>query len=207
MISVLPALAAAVVDWIAVARASKPLEYIVKPTTIALLLVGAYASGIEVPPALAVALLCSLAGDIFLMLPEDRFLPGLVAFLGAHVAYIVLFLPWADLSAAWGIVAVAVVVAGVLVGSRIVRGLRSGEARSLIAPVLGYMVVISAMVLAAAATESSWIVAGATLFYVSDSLIGWNRFVRASAWGPVAIIVTYHLGQIALTVGALTFAG
>jgi hypothetical protein len=35
---------------------------------------------------------------------------------------------------------------------------------------------------------------------MSDSLIGWTRFVRAHSWGPLAIIVTYHLGQAALVV-------
>jgi uncharacterized membrane protein YhhN len=40
--------------------------------------------------------------------------------------------------------------------------------------------------------------AGAVLFYVSDALIGFSRFVREWPWAPVAIIVTYHLGQAGL---------
>jgi hypothetical protein len=39
---------------------------------------------------------------------------------------------------------------------------------------------------------------GAGLFYVSDALIAWNRFIEARPWGDLAIIVTYHLGQIGL---------
>jgi hypothetical protein len=39
---------------------------------------------------------------------------------------------------------------------------------------------------------------GASLFFASDSLIAWNRFVRPRAWAPVAIMVTYHLGQAGL---------
>jgi uncharacterized membrane protein YhhN len=33
-------------------------------------------------------LLCSLAGDVALMLPRDRFVPGLLSFLLAHICYI-----------------------------------------------------------------------------------------------------------------------
>lgn len=37
------------------------------------------------------ALLFSLAGDVFLMLPGNYFIPGLASFLVAHVFYIALF--------------------------------------------------------------------------------------------------------------------
>ena len=36
-------------------------------------------------------LVCSLVGDIFLMLPSDRFVPGLLSFLVAHLFYIAAF--------------------------------------------------------------------------------------------------------------------
>ena len=39
---------------------------------------------------------------------------------------------------------------------------------------------------------------GALLFVTSDGLIGYSRFVRVPSWAPVAIIVTYHLGQAGL---------
>ena len=37
-------------------------------------------------------LLFSLAGDVFLMLPRDRFIPGLISFLIAHICYSIAFL-------------------------------------------------------------------------------------------------------------------
>ena len=40
---------------------------------------------------LAAALVASLAGDVFLMLPIDAFIPGLASFLLAHLFYIALF--------------------------------------------------------------------------------------------------------------------
>jgi hypothetical protein len=39
---------------------------------------------------------------------------------------------------------------------------------------------------------------GAALFAGSDALIAWERFVAKRAWGPVTIIVTYHLAQALL---------
>ena len=33
---------------------------------------------------------------------------------------------------------------------------------------------------------------------MSDTILGWRRFVGSKAWMPVAIMVTYHLGQVGL---------
>ena len=66
------------------------------------------------------------------------------------------------------------------------------------APVTAYMAVISAMVVCAAGTGDGVAVAGAALFYASDALIGISRFVRSTPWAPVAIMVTYHVGQCLL---------
>jgi uncharacterized membrane protein YhhN len=70
----------------------------------------------------------------------------------------------------------------------------------LLAPVAVYMIVISTMVAAALATGVALAAAGALLFFASDTLIAWNRFVGAKAWAPLAIMVTYHLGQAGLVV-------
>ena len=41
--------------------------------------------------AVIAGLLFSITGDIFLMLPDVKFLPGLISFLFAHIAYILGF--------------------------------------------------------------------------------------------------------------------
>jgi uncharacterized membrane protein YhhN len=58
--------------------------------------------------------------------------------------------------------------------------------------------VISAMLATALATGNLLAGAGAVLFVASDSMIAWDRFVRPFRWAPVAIMVTYHLGQAGL---------
>jgi uncharacterized membrane protein YhhN len=189
-----------VADWIAVARGSKSLEYVCKPATVAALIGVALA----LTPAYAdrrawfvVALALSLVGDVFLMLRKDFFVAGLGAFLLAHVAYVVgLRLH----GGSWATLALAAVVAGaaaVAVGRPVLGALRRRQP-DMVVPVTAYMVVISAMVASALATGVVLAALGAVLFELSDSLIAWNRFVRSMRWAPLAIIVTYHLGQAGL---------
>ena len=87
----------AVVDWVAVAKNWKKLEYIAKPAAMLgllglLLLVGRFSSLPLI--CFGLGIFFSMAGDIFLMISYARFsdrwfLPGLAAFLFAHVSYIV----------------------------------------------------------------------------------------------------------------------
>ena len=132
------------------------------------------------------------------MLPRDRFLAGLVSFLAGHVAYVV-GLRIGETSAAAVVVSAAVVATvAAAVGTPVVVAVRRGPHAELTGPVLAYMAVISAMVTCALATGNVVAAAGASLFFASDALIAMNRFVRPRAWAPVAIMVTYHLGQAGL---------
>ena len=53
------------------------------------------------------------------------------------------------------------------------------------------------MVVCALADGNPLAIVGALLFYSSDALIAWNRFVRPLVVAPVLIMVTYHLAQAA----------
>jgi hypothetical protein len=44
---------------------------------------------------------------------------------------------------------------------------------------------------------------GAILFYFSDIILAWNKFVKPVRNGRVMNMITYHLGQIALVSGVL----
>jgi uncharacterized membrane protein YhhN len=199
----------AVGNWIAKARpagSSRALEYVCKPATLAALI---FAAGLLDPAADAhtrrawfvAALVFSLAGDVFLMAPRDLFVPGLASFLVGHLCYLVGF--WTHGPRALALVIAVIVVAAVVapLGRRILTAIaRSGdpEAGGLLAPVAGYIAVISAMLATALATGNPLAGAGAVLFVASDSMIAWDRFVRSFRWAPVAIMVTYHLGQAGL---------
>lgn len=177
------------------------LERITKPTALVALIGVALALDpvdSTVRTWFVIALICSLAGDVLLLGGDDRFVFGLAAFLLAHVAYTVGFIVADDWRWTGFLVGGAVVgVVAVTVGARIVAGARRTN-EALGAPVVGYLVAISAMAAAAAAAGNAWAIVGAALFVTSDSLLGWRQFVSPARWMSPAVMVTYHLGQAGL---------
>ena len=150
---------------------------------------------------MVVGLVFGAIGDVALLGRSNRaFVGGLAAFLVGHVAYVVGFvLEGVEPGGlAIGLVPVALIIA--TVGRRVVAAVKGGEEPELAAPVTAYVAVISAMVLCAFGTGDVRAMVGACLFAGSDSLIAWERFVRKRPWGPLVIIVTYHLAQALLVV-------
>jgi uncharacterized membrane protein YhhN len=193
-------------DWVAVQTKAKRLEYLCKPLTIILLM--GVAATLDVDDSsvrgwFVAALVLSMLGDVWLMLPRDLFVPGLVSFLLAHIAFVVGM--WVDgvsfLGLAIGLALVSIAV--IVVGGRVIRGVRSGDDPALAVPVGVYMGVIALMVTSAVGTEEPFAIGGAALFFCSDALIAWERFVRPHAWHRLAIMVTYHLAQTGLTLSLL----
>ncbi|MGH2808202.1 MAG: lysoplasmalogenase [Actinomycetota bacterium] len=235
----LPALILAICDWVAVATGVKKLEYVFKPLTLLAVIVTAFYAGVdhtvsgagETPELrtwyfILAALAFSLLGDIFLMLPSDRFVPGLAAFLLAHICYVGAF------NASFGhyrtyAVGAAVAVVSAMLFLRVRRGMVQKGQTKLLVPVALYVIAITVMVTAAVgtsftpATDAEVVrgtlvrvdaryeraapaaALGAILFYVSDALIGWTRFVRDFTQSRLAIMVTYHLGQMGFVVYVL----
>lgn len=195
------ALVVAVGDWVAVSREHKVLEYVCKPLTMVVLIAATLALDVDdtaVRTWFLVALVLCLLGDVLLMLPQDLFVFGLASFLLGHVAYIVgMHVDGVD-ATRLGIGAVLVLGAMAVIGLRILRGVRSGPEPELTGPVVAYMTVISAMVASAIGTGHVAGVAGAMSFYASDALIAWNRFLRETRHGHLAVMVTYHLAQVGL---------
>jgi uncharacterized membrane protein YhhN len=192
----------AIGNWVAVAGERKPLEYVCKPGTL-MALVGV---AIALDPThgdtrawFVVALVLSLAGDVFLMLPSDRFVAGLTSFLLAHVAYVIGLTRHGGSARAVLVAAIPVVIVAGALGARFLRAARVAGHRELVAPLVAYMAVIAAMVTCALASGIVLAAVGAVLFMASDALIAETRFVTARRWAPLVIIVTYHLGQAGLT--------
>ena len=154
---------------------------------------------------LAAALMLSCAGDVFLYLSFRRyFVHALVAFLLAHVTYVVLFVrnrprPLRP-STGQLILAFVVLVYGLLMCSWLWTGLGR-----LAGPALAYAVAITAMVLSTILAGFSrpfvWI--GALLFLISDSLIATGRFMVTVPLIGLLIWPTYYLGQYGIAIGFL----
>jgi uncharacterized membrane protein YhhN len=195
----------AVLDWLAVATDRRRAEYVLKPLVMVGLITTALTlDGVDpaVRVAVVVALVLSLAGDVFLMVPRNLFVAGLASFLAAHVAYVVAMLIVGSGGAGLVVGLVVVALAVLLLGTRIVRGARAADP-ALVGPVALYLAVISAMVATAAGTGGPAIVVGAVSFYVSDAVLGWTRFVSQFRHSRVVVMVTYHVGQTLLVLGLL----
>jgi uncharacterized membrane protein YhhN len=200
------AAAFAIANWWSRWSQHRATEVWSKPLTL-VALIGAAIALVPTDPAVRVwfviALVLCLAGDVFLLGGDSWFVRGLAAFLAGHVAYAMGFVvaePWR-----WWAFALASIGLGLLwvtIGRRVVDG-AVARRRSLRVPVASYLGVISLMAASAAAAGNGWAVAGALLFLSSDTILGWRQFVAPRPWMPVAIMVTYHLGQAALVISLI----
>ena len=190
----------ALVNWWSRVIDSERIERWAKPLTTMLVIGLALAN--ESPTGqvatAVIALVFCLGGDIALMAPIDNFVLGLASFLIGHVVFIVLFAQYCMPHVAFGAVALALMaVLAATVGRRIVMGAVAKDP-ALRLPVAAYLLVISAMTVCGWATGRGWVIAGATLFVISDSLLGWRAFVRERSWMSVAVMVTYHGAIVSL---------
>jgi uncharacterized membrane protein YhhN len=151
-------------------------------------------------------LAASLAGDILLMLPTGLFVPGLVAFLLAHLCFIRAFsLDGAGVRASI-VPGLPVYAAAVAVLAYLWPSL--GAMR---VPVVCYVLTISTMSWQAIARWSVQRTAGAAFaavgslfFMASDSALAINRFVAPFAGAAWVIMGTYYAAQWGLTLSVVT---
>lgn len=146
----------------------------------------------------------SIVGDVALLgSGTGAFLIGLGAFLLAHVAYVVAFTS----VAVWSPHVALVAVATVAVTAFMLRAIWGGTA-GLRAPTVAYGVVISAMVITAAATVggplagASLLAGGAVFFYASDASLALNRFRRPIPHAAFLTLGLYWIGQIGIALAA-----
>ena len=146
---------------------------------------------------LGAALVGSLAGDAFLMV-EGFFIPGLVSFLLAHVAYIVLFRQ----GVAWFPRPLALVVTLGVGGAMYAFLWQGGLPVELRIPVAVYVTVIALMAAQAIGRAGELgdraarqVALGACFFMLSDSLLATNRFVQPLPLAQVWVLATYYAAQ------------
>lgn len=182
--------------------------YFFKPLTMVLIMLipilGAESVSLLTGLVLA-GLAFSLFGDVFLMLPGDLFLQGLIAFLVAHLFYISFFLMDQGKPVLWPLLPI-LGLSGVA-GLFLYQGM--GKIRI---PGFIYLGVISTMVWLAC---SRWIsggeldhllgFCGAGLFLISDLILAINRFKVKFTSARGLDLAAYYAGQylIALSVASL----
>jgi uncharacterized membrane protein YhhN len=181
------------------------LHFVFKPLTmliaILLVVVRANKSGTtrRFDALLVAALAASLAGDVFLMLPGNFFIPGLASFLIAHLFYIALFrqgTPWFPSRRA--------LLGTLLVGAAMYAWVWGGLTDPVLkVAVAAYVSVIALMVAQAIGRASAQgdaaskaVALGACVFMLSDSLIAINRFVQPLPMVSLWVLTSYYVAQI-----------
>jgi len=188
----------AIANWYSCWKGLSTLETITKPlTTIGAIVIALLADGpTDATIAGVVALSLCLVGDIALLDVVDRFIVGLAAFLLGHVAFVVMFaLLGFD---HWRTAGFAIAGAALVLGTVAVPIMRGASAQGLGEPVRIYLAVILSMAVFGWATGNWLVMLGTAVFVVSDSILGWNRFVAGKRWMEVAIMMTYHLAIVSL---------
>jgi len=182
----------------------RALLFVFKPLTTLLVIVYAWprsAGASRLRHWVLVGLALSLIGDVALMWPKPGFLPGLVAFLLAHLAYIVAFTRDTRFAAAPAVFGLYAVVAGGLLAL-----LWPGVPGPLRGPVLAYVGCLACM---AAQAGARWRVhrdeagallrrraaIGGALFVCSDALLAFDRFHAPLPAAGLWILSTYWLAQ------------
>jgi uncharacterized membrane protein YhhN len=195
---------------------SGQLEYFIKPLLIPLL-VGYFISQTNIitnrfKKWILPALFFSWAGDVLLMFEsKDKifFLLGLSSFLLAHIFYIVFFhhvrVKEKVKGNPWLMVAVVIYYAALIT-------LLSPYLADMKIPVLVYGVVISFMLMLAMhmlfiknKSAGKWMMVGALLFVVSDSVLAINKFYQSFAEAGILIMLTYGLAQLFIVEGVVKY--
>jgi len=185
--------------------------YLCKPLTMVMIITiamrGAKTGRSFYAYAVAGGLLFSMAGDIFLMLPSDCFIQGLVSFLIGHLFYISAFTygrrfkvsPWVLAAfACYGVVIFLVLLpnlgdvtvpVAVYIVAILIMGWQAWERRA----VLGTSGAMLALT-------------GAILFIMSDSILALNRFGTPFHIGRLLNLATYFTAQWCMAVSIPTGA-
>jgi uncharacterized membrane protein YhhN len=182
------------------------MAFVFKPLTTALIIAYAWPRGANAPAQrrfILAGLILSLAGDTLLLWPIQGFLPGLVAFLLAHLSYIAAFCVPVRLAGrrmpfiGYGLIAAVML-----------WMLWPGVAPALRGPVVVYVICLATM----AAQAFTWwrssaqhgngdlalarnAAAGAALFMTSDALLAINKFATAVPLEPLWVLFSYWTAQ------------
>jgi len=193
-------LSAALAIW-SDSKGRRRLFRIAKPLTTVLIIAVAAIAAAPVPAAYKIlvtaGLFFSLLGDVALMFREKWFTAGLVAFLTAHVFYILAFKPGPGHQAATTVF-LPFVLYGLLMFFLLAPGL--GKMKL---PVLVYIAAITVMAGFAAGrfvdlggTQPLLAFAGAVLFLISDSVLAYDRFAKKIRPAQILILGTYFPAQL-----------
>ena len=203
-------------DLVAVYTNNETLRYVTKPLIMPMLIIYFLAETnsfiTSLKKLIVLALIFSWAGDVLLVFESTSsnfFIFGLVAFLIAHIFYILFYENvirkdgirknyW------WFLPVIIYYIALIYILSPNLGDMKL--------PVRIYGVVISYMLIQALQTggiknfgAATLMIAGAVLFITSDSILAINKFYEPFKYAGIAIMLTYGLAQLLITLGAVRY--
>jgi uncharacterized membrane protein YhhN len=206
------------IDLYAVYTVNETIRYITKPLLMPLLVVYFITNAKPFASALkkwiVLALLFSWLGDLILMFESANgnfFIFGLVAFLLAHIFYILFYenvirVENVKKNYLWFI--------PVLIYYGVLIYVLSPHLGDMKLPVRIYGIVISYMLIQALQAGSIkytaaalLMIVGAVLFITSDSILALNKFYRPFEYADILIMITYGFAQLLITMGAVRYIG
>ncbi len=187
-------------------------HYFTKPLILTSLIVFFWSKSNHLPKAVRnitlLALIFSLTGDILLMFvgtSANFFIGGLIAFLLAHIMYILTFIKKRNKT----INPLFIIITLLIYATGIFYLIKDGLGDMQI-PVLLYLTVILTMVVMAwlrkgkISNKSYYlVVVGALFFMISDSVLSINKFYQSFASAGLIIMFTYALAQYLIVMGIL----
>lgn len=171
--------------------------------TLPLIIMTAIAIYFRASPLLYVATLLCALGDYFLSRGDDRFIPGLIAFLAGHIVYIALFAAISEGPTFYWPMLLVILYSGVFAAY---MWHATGKHRW---PVMAYIMVITAMAGASLTLPSAYFltVLGVFVFVFSDSALAVRMFVVRDkkvklvlSW---AVWISYITGQSLILIGVV----
>ena len=206
----------ALLDWASTWKGWKKRLYLAKPATMVFLILWSLqlTNWQGEMKWFGIGLVFSLLGDILLMLNPRYFMIGGAAFLFTHIAYIIGFNQTpTSFSLRVLLVAILVGISAATVFKRIRPGImKVPRGKRFLTGLSLYGISLTLMLLSALLTlfKQDWLMlpavfatSGAVLFFASDSMLVYDRFVGKFTHAQSYVHLTYHLGQFGILTGAL----
>ena len=157
------------------------------------------------------ALFFSWIGDVALLFDKEYpilFMVGLGGFFIAHLQYIILFSRSAS-KIEWNKKGVPIIIFLLILYTSYLLYVLWPFLNDLKIPVFAYSIVLMLMgisaVIAYRQYGRAWIIFGAILFIVSDSILAINKFYEPVTFGRVLIMFTYTAAQFSIVFGMMKY--
>ena len=203
-----------IAEIILISTGNETLRLLTKPLIIASL-AAIYLTAVSTPKklykdAVLMGLFFSWIGDILLQ-NEGYFIPGLMAFLTAHIFYIFFFASTQSGNTSFFKLRPVMLIAVIAYLIELMH-LLWPHLGGMKIPVLIYGITISTMLSAAFwqyqkldNTTALYLIIGAGFFVASDSILALNKFKKQFDWAGICIMSTYILAQLFIVLGAIRY--